>query len=164
MEYSYCIEGYPYRIRPVAFLAVERGVPQSVQYKFKTPKGAYRLPRLVWIEFKSCGNKVFPKNKCCGPRAFVDSKREFGAFQYLRLSSGEKAVLYYIAGVLFAMPNAVILVEDPEFYLHHSIMKSLWDSIENLRKDCTFVYLTHDFGFHSFACRVLVLGPFVSTA
>ena len=38
-------------------------------------------------------------------------------FNPLRLSSGEKAVLYYIAGVLFAMPNAVILVEDPEFYL-----------------------------------------------
>ena len=68
-------------------------------------------------------------------------------FNPLRLSSGEKAVLYYIAGVLFAMPNAVILVEDPEFYLHHSIMKSLWDSIENLRKDCTFVYLTHDLDF-----------------
>ena len=68
-------------------------------------------------------------------------------FNPLRLSSGEKAVFYYIAGVLFAMPNAVILVEDPEFYLHHSIMKSLWDSIENLRKDCTFVYLTHDLDF-----------------
>jgi len=30
-EFLLCIEGYPYRIRPVAFLAVERGVPQSVR-------------------------------------------------------------------------------------------------------------------------------------
>ena len=67
-------------------------------------------------------------------------------------------MLYYIAGVLFAMPNAVILVEDPEFYLHHSIMKSLWDSIESLRKDCTFVYLTHDWISRLRVSRVLVFG------
>ena len=56
------------------------------------------------------------------------------------------------------MPDAVILVEDPEFYLHRSIMKSLWDSIENLRKDCTFVYLTHDLEFCGLASDIRVFG------
>ncbi|MBO5780139.1 MAG: DUF4435 domain-containing protein, partial [Muribaculaceae bacterium] len=67
----------------------------------------------------------------------------------LRLSDGEKAVFYLLASVLFADKNSIIMVEDPETFLHHSIMKSLWDTIESLRDDCTFVYLTHDLDFAS---------------
>ena len=38
----------------------------------------------------------------------------------LRLSDGEKAVLYYAAAVLYAPENAVIFVEAPEMFLHPS--------------------------------------------
>ena len=63
------------------------------------------------------------------------------------MSQGEKAVFYLIASVLFAMPKALIIVEDPELHLHRSIVGSLWDSIEQSRPDCTFIYMTHDIEF-----------------
>ncbi len=93
--------------------------------------------------------RAFPKNKMLRAegKLLIRNNDDSAPFNPLRLSSGEKAVLYYMAGVLYAMPDAVILVEDPEFYLHPSILKSLWDSIESLRRDCTFVYLTHDLDF-----------------
>ena len=35
----------------------------------------------------------------------------------------------------------------PEILLHNSIKNLLWDEIEAMRPDCTFVYLTHDIDF-----------------
>lgn len=64
-----------------------------------------------------------------------------------RLSQGEKAVLYYIAATLYAMPNAVIFIDSPSLFMHPSILNTLWNSIEQLRPDCTFVYNTIDVDF-----------------
>lgn len=63
------------------------------------------------------------------------------------LSQGEKAVLYYIGAVLYAMPNAVIFVDNPSLFLHPSILNTVWNGIEELRPDCTFVYDTTDVDF-----------------
>ncbi len=65
------------------------------------------------------------------------------------LSQGEKAVLYYISAVLYAMPDAVIFIESPTLFIHSSILGSLWNSIEALRPDCTFVYDSVDIDFIS---------------
>lgn len=64
-----------------------------------------------------------------------------------RLSQGEQTVLYYAAAVLYAMPDAVIFVDSPSLFLHPSEVKTLWNSIEELRPDCTFVYNSVDVGF-----------------
>ncbi|MCM1291782.1 MAG: DUF4435 domain-containing protein [Prevotella sp.] len=63
------------------------------------------------------------------------------------LSEGEKAVLYYIAAVLYAMPDAVIFIDSPSLFLHPSILNTLWNAIEDLRPDCKFVYNTVDVDF-----------------
>lgn len=63
------------------------------------------------------------------------------------LSQGEKAVLYYIGAVLFAMPDAVIFVDSPSLFLHPAILNTVWNGIEELRPDCTFVYDTTDVDF-----------------
>lgn len=65
------------------------------------------------------------------------------------LSQGEKTVLYYIAAVLYAMPDAVIFIDSPSLFIHPSLISSLWDSIESLRPDCTFVYDSVDIDFVS---------------
>lgn len=65
----------------------------------------------------------------------------------LRLSHGEKAVLYYIGACLYAPKGSIIFVDSPTLFLHISISQSLWDTIEDLRRDCTFVYQTHDLAF-----------------
>lgn len=63
------------------------------------------------------------------------------------LSEGEKAVLYYIGAVLYAMPDAVIFIDSPSLFLHPAILNTLWNAIEELRPDCTFVYNTVDVEF-----------------
>lgn len=93
--------------------------------------------------------EVFPKNhlmRASGKLLFSNdtSDKPFNAF---RLSDGEKAVLYYIAAVQYAPKDGVIFVDDPETFLHHSIMQALWNVIESMRPDCTFIYNTHDIDF-----------------
>ena len=94
---------------------------------------------------------VFPGN-----RVLIDSGKilfargvDVNAYSALRLSDGEKAVLYYAAAVLYAPENSFIFVEAPEMFLHPSLTASLWNRLENARADCTFVYTTHDTEFAS---------------
>ncbi|MCM1028789.1 MAG: DUF4435 domain-containing protein [Pseudoflavonifractor sp.] len=71
------------------------------------------------------------------------------AYSAPQLSAGEKAVIYYIGAALYAPKGAVVMVESPEMFLHPSLMQSLWNRIELLRRDCAFVYVTHDLDFAS---------------
>jgi ABC-type cobalamin/Fe3+-siderophores transport system ATPase subunit len=64
-----------------------------------------------------------------------------------QMSDGEKVSLYLIAQVLQAPQNGFIITDEPEMYLHKTILKKLWDVLENERQDCIFVYLTHDLDF-----------------
>lgn len=63
------------------------------------------------------------------------------------LSQGEKTVLYYIAGTLYAMENAVIFIDSPSLFIHPSQLNAVWNAIEQLRPDCTFVYDSVDEDF-----------------
>ncbi len=95
--------------------------------------------------------EIFPDNKILvesGRLLFSrgDDENGYGA---PRLSDGEKAVIYYLAGVLYAPQDAVIFVNSPEMFLHPTIMQSLWSRIELLRPDCRFIYTTHDLEFTS---------------
>lgn len=74
-----------------------------------------------------------------------------------KLSQGEMAVLYYVAGALYAMPNAVIFIDAPSLFLHPTILKGLWNEIESLRQDCTFVYNSVDVEFVSSRSRNVIL-------
>ncbi len=95
--------------------------------------------------------EVFPKNKVLrenGKLMFTSEGYE-DKYPLLRLSDGEKSVLYYIGAVQYAMPDAAILVDDPETFIHSSIMRTLWNVLEQMRPDCTFIYNTHDVEFAS---------------
>ena len=63
------------------------------------------------------------------------------------MSDGEKVVLYLISQVLQAPKNGFIIVDEPEIYLHKTILNKLWNILEKQRQDCIFVYLTHDLDF-----------------
>lgn len=139
----------PTEFDQLLFLLLSEEFRNLFSYKFEVQKGGHvDLPKTRLDRVQRLWERIFPKNKMLRAEGkLLIQSEDSEPFNPLRLSSGEKAVFYYIAGVLYAMPDAVILVEDPEFYLHHSILKSLWDSIESLRKDCTFIYLTHDIDF-----------------
>lgn len=64
-----------------------------------------------------------------------------------QMSDGEKVALYLIAHVLQAPESGFIIVDEPEMYLHKTILKKLWDILEQERQDCIFIYLTHDLDF-----------------
>lgn len=95
--------------------------------------------------------EVFPKNKILRDSGKLLFSNDAGDLPYtsIRLSDGEKSVLYYIGAVLYAPKSAVVFVEDPEIFIHHSIMQALWNVIEEMRPDCTFIYNTHDIEFAS---------------
>jgi adenylate kinase family enzyme len=63
------------------------------------------------------------------------------------MSDGERIIFYLIGEVVCTQENSIVIIDEPENHLHKSIIKRLWDRIEQLRPDCTFIYLTHDIDF-----------------
>lgn len=63
------------------------------------------------------------------------------------MSDGERAIFYLVAKCLIAPKNSVIIVDEPEMYVHASIRNQLWDAIEQQRRDCALIYFTHDIDF-----------------
>ena len=80
-------------------------------------------------------------------KSLVVSGADIKDYGLNQLSDGEKAVLYFIAHVLFAPPNSYIIVDEPENHLHVTICNRLWDKLESVRSDCKFIYLTHNLSF-----------------
>ncbi len=113
--------------------------------------GKQVIPETKFDKVARMWHEVFPNNKVMrdGGRLLFSNDKNDDTFSELKLSDGEKAVLYYIGAVQYAQPGAIIFVDDPEIYIHHSIMKALWNVIEEMRPDCTFVYNTHDIDFVS---------------
>lgn len=63
------------------------------------------------------------------------------------MSDGERAVLYLAAQVLCVPEEKILIVDEPEIHLHHSLIARLWRALEQARPDCLFVYITHDIQF-----------------
>ena len=87
---------------------------------------------------------VFPGN-----RVLIDSGKilfskgfDDDTYSAIRLSDGERAVLYYAGAVMYAPKKAVIFIDSPELFLHPTLTSSLWNRLEELRSDCTFCYTT----------------------
>lgn len=93
--------------------------------------------------------QIFPGNQILRETGKLMFMTESGdnLISSIKLSSGEKAVLYYIAAVLYAMPDAVIFIDSPTLFMHPSILNTVWNAIEDLRPDCTFIYNTYDVDF-----------------
>ncbi len=108
--------------------------------------GVTRLDRLIelWQE-------IYPGN-----RMLIESERlQFmrsghdDIYAVNRLSDGERAVLYLGGAMLYAPQGAVVMVDNPEMFLHPTVMQALWNRLEQMRPDVTMVYTTHDLEFAS---------------
>ncbi|MCP9610995.1 DUF4435 domain-containing protein [Coprobacter tertius] len=121
-----------------------------VNHKEKLKRGEDpEMPVTRLDKTQSVWESLFPHSRLLrkGGEIEIWSAGDKDPYTSYHMSQGEKVVFYLIASVLYAMPEALIIVEDPEIYLHRSILASLWDSIEQSRPDCTFIYLTHDIEF-----------------
>lgn len=63
------------------------------------------------------------------------------------MSDGERVIFYLIGEVVCVPENSIIIIDEPEMHIHKSLVKALFDLIENERPDCSFIYLTHDIDF-----------------
>jgi ABC-type dipeptide/oligopeptide/nickel transport system ATPase component len=75
------------------------------------------------------------------------ASNETGIYPAIQMSDGEKVILFLIAQVLQAPISGFIIIDEPEMYLHKTILQKLWDILEKERQDCIFIYLTHDLDF-----------------
>ena len=76
-----------------------------------------------------------------------------------QMSDGERSVLYLVAQVLCVPKDKILIMDEPEIHLHRSLMNRLWSALEDARKDCLFMYITHDTQFaalHNHAQKVWV--------
>lgn len=100
-----------------------------------------RLDRLVEI-----WQRIFPDNQIMrtdGTLKFLTGSGE-RLVTAMKLSSGERTVLYYIAALLYAPERALIFVDDPSLFLHSSLIQPVWNAVEGMRPDCRFIYNTSD--------------------
>lgn len=102
----------------------------------------FRLLKEIWEE-------TFPGNiiDIIDGKAKIRNRSGKDSIGIRSLSRGEKAALYYIAAVILAPPQALILVDSPTLFLHPTAVGLLWDRIERIRTDCRFVYDTYDANF-----------------
>ena len=70
--------------------------------------------------------------------------KEYPAF---KMSDGEREIFYVVGRVLLAKESSLIIIDEPELHLHKAILNKLWDTLEQKRSDCMFIYLTHDIDF-----------------
>ena len=75
-----------------------------------------------------------------------NEKKEYPAYQ---MSDGEREIFYVVGRVLLAKESSLIVIDEPELHLHKAILNKLWDTLEQKRNDCMFIYLTHDIDFAS---------------
>lgn len=68
-------------------------------------------------------------------------------YSFNELSDGEKAIFYFIGHILTAQENSYIIIDEPENHLHPAICNEIWDRLEEERRDCKFIYITHNLGF-----------------
>lgn len=100
------------------------------------------------ITFEIWNSLIEHRNIHCDDGINITAKSDDGrSYPAIQMSDGEKVMLYLIGQVLQAPPNGFIVIDEPEMYLHKTILKKLWDILEIERKDCLFIYLTHDLDF-----------------
>lgn len=119
--------------------------------KAKGKKVCGNLPATRLDKLIRCWQEIFPGNRMLVESGSVlfGQEESDDLYSSSKLSAGEKAALYYLGATLFAPRDGFIFVESPGLLLHPSSIRSLWDSIEQLRPDCTFIYVTHDLSFAS---------------
>lgn len=92
---------------------------------------------------------IFPDNRILVESGKLLFSRGVDSTSYSspRLSTGEKTALYYIAALMYAPVDSVLFIDNPDLFLHPSVLQTLWNRLESERADCVFVYTTHDLEF-----------------
>ncbi|HKU76882.1 MAG TPA: AAA family ATPase [Pyrinomonadaceae bacterium] len=113
------------------------------------------------MKLQAVWKKLFPTRKLEIGGFFpkvkrLDAATDSAPYSLRQMSDGERTVLYMAARVLTA-EHRVIVVDEPELHMHSRLAVQFWDEAEKLRKDCAFIYVTHDLNFTLSRRRATVL-------
>ena len=94
-------------------------------------------------------NEILPNKKITltEDSIMVHSSDSEDQYKASELSDGERAIFYNIGQVLLAGEKSVLIFDEPELHMHKSVMTPLWSKLTEIRKDCGFIFLTHDLQF-----------------
>lgn len=67
-------------------------------------------------------------------------------YEAYRMSDGERVAIYLAGRVLNAKPS-ILVIDEPEVHFHSLLAVEFWNSLEEMRPDVRFVYITHDLPF-----------------
>ena len=67
----------------------------------------------------------------------IDTENKYSA---MKMSDGERSVLYFAAQVLCVPNNKILIVDEPELYLYKSLMNRLWTTLEEYRQDYFYIH------------------------
>lgn len=121
------------------------------QLSRKTPEGekVERAPKTVASRVCDLWDKVFPGRRIVfGMSPKVVCSRTGSEIRYSAsmMSDGERAA-FYLACAVFNAPSGLLIIDEPDTFLHPKLLCILWDELEAARQDCRFVYITHDLTF-----------------
>lgn len=109
------------------------------------------VPEMVMDKLTRIWGSVFPHRDIDFTDGKVSASFTHGGtpikYKGKDMSDGERVALYLMCQALGVPANKTIIIDEPELHLHRSIMNRLWSAIEQERKDCLFIYITHDTQF-----------------
>lgn len=105
------------------------------------------VPERVTEKLIRIWSSVFPHRNIQLKDSKITAELNNNKYPAQEMSDGERVVLYLIAQALVVPEGKVVIIDEPELHLHRSIMTRLWSEIEKERRDCLFVYITHDTQF-----------------
>ncbi len=118
----------------------------SLSYK----EGRIEKPITKLDKIQNIWESVLPDKKLVKGAGIIETYptgRENDKYNSSEMSDGERVIFYLIGEVICAPANSIIIIDEPEMHIHKSIIKHLFDLIENERSDCSFIYLTHEMDF-----------------
>lgn len=155
-ENGMSISGQQTPLERVIALLMHDEMLNLIKYKISLAENPdHQLPHTRLDDVIALWQEIFPDNKVLIESGNMLFARHSGAagedvddrYSPVKLSTGERAVIYYLGAMAYAPKGATVFVDSPEIFLHPTMMQSLWNRLEMLRPDCRFVYTTHDLDF-----------------
>lgn len=132
------------------YLFAEQANIASEFYQGNIESKKIDLRKSKFYQLKESWEKLLPHRTLhiTGDNIYV-SENEENRYLASGMSDGERAIFYILGQVLSADKESVLIFDKPELHIHKSIISMLWDLIEELRPDCSFLMITHDIEFAS---------------
>lgn len=123
---------------------------RSIEYREKHISGDLEFTNTTKLDLiKKLWEEIVThrKLKISGGKIETSKSDEEEFYSGSEMSDGERVIFYFIGEVLSVPENSIIIIDEPENHLHRSVLMKLWNSIEDLREDCVFIYVTHNLEF-----------------